>query len=638
MNLFIAGYSSGSIYLYDANNQAQASLAPVFTKLVQNEAFTIYVNGSTSSPTVGATANVSVANGTANSNQSQAQTTTNNTIQTHQSHSKTAPAVSQIGQASTNQSSGVQKKLVLLSSNQTTTQIAKNPLLKLSVGAPSAFNSPASSSSDASSNFPFFADGMCSGANGVNELAFSPCGEYLAVVSQDGYLRVFTFIYKSNLQMQIELRCSMKSYFGGLLCVCWSPDSKYIVTGGEDDLITVFSFLEMRVACRGRGHASWVNSCAFDPWTTLNTSSGSSADQQPKFHGSGKSKSAKQTVKTSSKGSKPGSGRTEQYYTHSDKEQDADSDLEDYHNQKLKSLHIGATPSSAKRQVAKPTASARKNSKNPVYYRFASCGQDNQICFWDLTEDILREKPSQSSRSRGPSVLSPAQQPSQLPQIIIQPSTLGAYDTSTSRPHHQSSSSGSSTTTSSLEKHHTATQSLVSTAKHLFSLKHSESKANKMAASGGEANGSDEHPAVAKSATGFFKMRHKRNSSLNNANGEKASKSSSKVTLNSYRKSPNPPISSITDSSSNTTHTLDSGVNSLITSRSKTPPAPPSSTLNYSPFNLCPKLHEVPMIEPLICKRIASERLTSIVFREDSFLVSSQDGIVQTWSRPNRVS
>ena len=30
----------------------------------------------------------------------------------------------------------------------------------------------------------------------------------------------------------------MKSYFGGLLCVTWSPDGRYIATGGEDDLIT----------------------------------------------------------------------------------------------------------------------------------------------------------------------------------------------------------------------------------------------------------------------------------------------------------------------------------------------------------------------------------------------------------------
>lgn len=48
----------------------------------------------------------------------------------------------------------------------------------------------------------------------------------------------------------------------------WSPDGKYIATGGEDDLITIYSFHENRVICRGRGHRSWVTSIAFDPYTT----------------------------------------------------------------------------------------------------------------------------------------------------------------------------------------------------------------------------------------------------------------------------------------------------------------------------------------------------------------------------------
>lgn len=54
------------------------------------------------------------------------------------------------------------------------------------------------------------------------------------------------------------------------LYVCsWSPDGKYIAAGGEDDLITVYSFHENRVICRGRGHRSWVTAISFDPYTTL---------------------------------------------------------------------------------------------------------------------------------------------------------------------------------------------------------------------------------------------------------------------------------------------------------------------------------------------------------------------------------
>lgn len=52
----------------------------------------------------------------------------------------------------------------------------------------------------------------------------------------------------------MELVGLMRSYFGGLLCVSWSPDGKYLVVGGEDDLVTVYSFWEKRIVCRGHGH------------------------------------------------------------------------------------------------------------------------------------------------------------------------------------------------------------------------------------------------------------------------------------------------------------------------------------------------------------------------------------------------
>ncbi|NXI66693.1 DMWD protein, partial [Anseranas semipalmata] len=98
------------------------------------------------------------------------------------------------------------------------------------------------------------------GEGALNEFAFSPDGRSLACVSQDGCLRVFHFD-------SMLLQGMMKSYFGGLLCVCWSPDGRYVVTGGEDDLVTVWSFAEGRVVARGHGHKSWVNAVAFDPFS-----------------------------------------------------------------------------------------------------------------------------------------------------------------------------------------------------------------------------------------------------------------------------------------------------------------------------------------------------------------------------------
>lgn len=94
----------------------------------------------------------------------------------------------------------------------------------------------------------------------INEFAFSPCGSNLAVVSQDGFLRVFHYD-------TMELIGIARSYFGGFLCVCWSPDGRYIVVGGEDDLVTVWSLHERRVVARGQGHRSWVSVVAFDPYT-----------------------------------------------------------------------------------------------------------------------------------------------------------------------------------------------------------------------------------------------------------------------------------------------------------------------------------------------------------------------------------
>lgn len=56
------------------------------------------------------------------------------------------------------------------------------------------------------------------------------------------------------------------SYYGGLTCVCWSPDAKYVLTGGQDDLISIWSTADSALVARCQGHHSWVASVAFDPW------------------------------------------------------------------------------------------------------------------------------------------------------------------------------------------------------------------------------------------------------------------------------------------------------------------------------------------------------------------------------------
>lgn len=58
----------------------------------------------------------------------------------------------------------------------------------------------------------------------------------------------------------------LQSYYGGLLCCTWSPDGRFIATGGEDDLISLYSCEARCVVAWGAGHHSWVSAVAFDTW------------------------------------------------------------------------------------------------------------------------------------------------------------------------------------------------------------------------------------------------------------------------------------------------------------------------------------------------------------------------------------
>ncbi|KAF9338493.1 hypothetical protein BGZ91_008697, partial [Linnemannia elongata] len=93
----------------------------------------------------------------------------------------------------------------------------------------------------------------------INAFAFSPDLQHVAVVAADGELRIIDF----RNELLIE---TFKSYFGALTCVCWSPDGKYILTGGQDDLVTIWSFKDLRIVARCQGHQNYVTGVAFDSW------------------------------------------------------------------------------------------------------------------------------------------------------------------------------------------------------------------------------------------------------------------------------------------------------------------------------------------------------------------------------------
>ncbi|GAM84850.1 hypothetical protein ANO11243_028520 [Dothideomycetidae sp. 11243] len=97
------------------------------------------------------------------------------------------------------------------------------------------------------------------GRSRINRIAFSPDGTHLAVVSEDGTLKIVDFLRETLLDIY-------RSYYGGLISVTWSPDGRYILTGGQDDLVSIWSFADGALVARCQGHSSWVRDVKFDPW------------------------------------------------------------------------------------------------------------------------------------------------------------------------------------------------------------------------------------------------------------------------------------------------------------------------------------------------------------------------------------
>lgn len=350
-------------------------------------------------------------------------------------------------------------------------------------------------------------DGCC-----INEFAFSPCGTHLAVVSQDGFLRVFHYD-------TMDLEGIARSYFGGFLCVCWSPDGRYVVVGGEDDLVTVWSFHERRVVARGQGHRSWVSVVAFDPYTT------SYGDQDAvDFSGGSDDETQSQVI----------------------------------HN------HIGNCNFSSGSSRNRNSSGSEVNRLNATCYRLGSVGQDTQLCFWDITEDVLRQPVCSKQR--------------------------------TSNFASSAGDSGVKSGNGSATKHNASS-----------SVKCNNVTTNKETSSDVPVH-NHSNTSLTQRLAGFGFGDRKENSSLHKRN-----LSSSKNVLASGDKN----------------SWKGGGVSSSRTSC--------DDPIKLIGTNACPRFDECPVLEPLICKKIAHERLTALVFREDCFVTACQDGYIYTWARPGKM-
>ena len=395
----------------------------------------------------------------------------------------------------------------------------------------------------------------------------------------------------------------MRSYFGGLICVCWSPDGRYVVTGGEDDLVTVWSFHHKRVVARGEGHQSYVTAVAFDPYTTILPESGFSASTAVAGPQGNEEALVAQALSPTSL--RPSITETSSVAS---------------------SPFLGRLASDA-------------GDREGVAYRLGSVGQDAQLCLWDLSEDALKiRRPFSRSRSRPSRLLSRPQSMVESPagvsvqkqrteegqeavdrtdggemrgrvrsdaldQELHKPLAESVVQNGSSSKARDSSDRPVTNHTSSSHKEDAAQPhgSHVSQSGKSEKTEGSESQSNK------ESHDKEPSPSVSDHSTGKKEKRAKKNK-----NGKKH-QSQQRLMRDPVKRVMR--FVGITGANHN-------GRREVST----------FETCNSDDIAL--KMHEVNLIEPLVAERVSQERLSDLVFREDCIVVVSYEGLISLWVRP----
>lgn len=457
------------------------------------------------------------------------------------------------------------------------TKTTRNPIYKWTIGTQSSdnINSHLLGSSGSLHNIE---NESCS----LNEFAFSPCAKYLACVSQDGFLRIYCYD-------TMELVGRARSYYGGLSCVCWSPDGKYVVTGGEDDLITVWSFVERRVVARGIGHKSWVSVVAFDSYYTgydlKDTDVDNDDDDDDEddkevddrdLEGDGEEEDEDDIRRINDKDS-PRSRLNKLNNLDDDRKETSN-----YLNSHIKNTHCA---SSNRNSIQERRSS---NTPSMTSYRFGSVGQDTQLCLWDLNDDLLRQPIAKSKMSA-------------ITGAVSAIDLAGA----------SSQVSPSDCDLSNINQQHQRTpdaNALTDAPKIFGNPSNSINSDSDMAKDSGNIGSSGGFLSTkGGSFTKTFSLvgkRDKRNASQRNTSASGAQK-----------------ISNLRNSAD------------IYNGNSNRQVEDPTKLLG-SP--ICPKMNEVPLLEPSVCKKISVERLTSLIFCKGGFITSCQDGYVFSWARPSR--
>ncbi|CAF4585518.1 unnamed protein product [Rotaria sp. Silwood2] len=328
--------------------------------------------------------------------------------------------------------------------------------------------------------------------------------------------------------------------------VCWSPDGRYLATGGEDDFITLFSIdpeeHSPRVLCRGYGHTSWISAISFDPYMNAKT-----------YYSSFIQKNSSSSL---------------------------NDDNDTYYNRISKS-----------NSYTKSNSSIFDTNIPSLFYRIGSVGQDNRLCFWDITEDILKINKihlTNNNSTKNNSLIHP-----------LISSMSNGYSS-----HLSDTTALTSTNTSS-----TTRKSSFSSLTSRLAFSRNSNKVHKSI---------DDTPDT---------------SLITLSNG--SSKGTRKIPLLPHMSNGSKSLIS-----TNATVSNDSGQASLSTLTNNSLSLRRTNfDLTKSTFgtSLCPRLDDIQLIEPIVTEFISHERLNGIYFGENCLFTSSQDGVITIWEKPQNI-
>ncbi|XP_023667917.1 WD repeat-containing protein 20 isoform X1 [Paramormyrops kingsleyae] len=256
--------------------------------------------------------------------------------------------------------------------------------------------------------------------------------------------------------------------------------------------------------------------------------------------------------------------------------------------------HFGRVRTSS--TLSRLSRHSSKGGTTSVTYRFGSVGQDTQFCLWDLTDDVLYPRlPLSRALTNTFSTTIP-------PSVSGGSNTLGG-------------GGGGITGEGHLHPTHPhQPPPLPRSLSRSNSLPH-PAVANASKGQGGTDGGGSGGSGITPFSIGRFatlSLQERKSDKLGGGSGGAEKE-----------------------------HKRYHSLGNISKSNDKINMAPRSNRLDATKVlgtTLCPRMHEVPLLEPLVCKKIAHERLTVLVFMDDCIITACQEGLICTWARPGKAN